>query len=639
MTAEAETKSLSRLRALERGLVRVRWFGIAFAFFQIFMGRDPACPPGAVEPQPCEPGFLRPSGYGLAAGLALFNLLVMWWVGRSESKGLRRLGAAVFLADHIFLIAYSFLYSHYKYTTIWIMLYILPLEGALRWGMRGALTSLGILGAAEAGRDFYRLAVWGHEFALVPDTTFRVGIMAIIALVSGMLARNLQRERLEVERRAQQLSGLAERETAARRELQAFHVATLAGVSTGDFDEAMQRMISKVGELFGFPSLAVALLEEHPTGPRMRVVAGYRYPRETIGKTFSLDEGVSGSVAKTGVPALVPDVSKHPSYLEWASWSRSEMVVPLKVGERIVGVLNVESPVLNAFDESHLDQLVRLASGLAVVVENARILATEQEAVQRLMELDEMKSDFISITSHELRTPLTSIRGFIRTLRRSELQLTKEQIDEYLQVIDRASERLQRAVEDLLFVSQVEAGALEHEDREVVLDDLLASLIREHFPGDVERIIVRSPGGPHHAATDPARFGRVVDALIDNALKFSPPLSEVAVTVRSVGLAVELEVADQGIGIPQEDIERIFDRFYQVGGSMKRHQHGFGLGLYICRRIVVSLGAEIRVSSVPARGSTFTVTLPRQPLPSRPGPLSQSIPSSSASTNAPGSNG
>lgn len=624
MTDIAQKAGVSRLergRALERSLARVRWFGALFAFFQILTGTDPLCPPGEelrtltnpiTQYTPgCEPEWARPAGYALALGLIVVNVAVILLLRRArDEKFLSRLGVGVFLADHLLVIAYTWLYSYTLETSIWVLLYILPLEGALRYGMRGALTSLGILTGTETGRDIFRQQAWGYPFSFVPDTTFRVGIMTIIGLVTGMMASNLDRERREVEKKVVEASDLAAQEASARREVEAFHQATIAGVSTGDLHDALQRMIATVGKMFGYESLAMALLEDDAGVPRLRVAAGYRYPQEAIGRTLGLDEGVSGPVALTGKPALVNDVTAHGGYLAWAPWCRSEMVVPLKIRDRIIGVLNVESPRVGAFTQDDIQVLERLSLPLAVVVENARILATEQEAVRRLTELDEMKSDFIAITSHELRTPLTSIMGFLKTVRREGLDLSHTDREHYLDIVERQSQRLLEIVEDLLFASKIEQGVLEVGRTEFDFGELLREVVTERFGDHRRQITVNAPDRTIILDSDRDRVRRVIFSLVENALKFSHLDGGVTVSLNSTDGAATLQVRDQGIGIPPEEITRIFDRFHQVGGSMGRAQAGFGLGLYVCKRIIESLSGTIDVRSEPGRGSTFTVTLP-----------------------------
>ena len=623
-----QDRRYGRLFGLERALVRVRWFGLLFGIFQIAQGRLPTCRTFDLAPTGCDPSYVRPIGYAALVALAVFNVLIMYLLRKSPSmRSLGKMGAASLTMDHLVLITMVWLFSSSLQSTSWVILYIAPLEGALRYGMRGAMGSLAVLGASEVGRDFFRQIMWDYEFFLVPDTTFRVGIMAIIGLVSGVMARNLERERDEVSKHADTMAALAERETASRKEILAFQKAILAGVSTThDFDEAMQKMMDTIGETLSFESLAMGLIEENSAGLKhVRVVAGHRYPKEALGKTIGMDEGVCGPVALTGEPILVNDVTRHVGYLEFTPWTRSEMAVPLKVGDRIIGVLNVESPEKDAFDEARLQQLVRLAAQVSVVVENARILAREQAAVERLTELDTMKTDFIAITSHELRTPLTVLNGFIQTLRRPDMAHDPEQLSTYLEVMDRQTTRLNALVEDLLFVARMESGELDIQSSSVDVSQSLKQLIEESFAETASRIVLKAEQDSR-IVTDKDRLMRAIGALMDNGLKFSPENSMIIVSARPIEGGLVIEVHDDGVGIPPDELDRIFDRFHQVGGAMKRHQSGFGLGLYTARKIIEALGGEISARSTQGRGSTFVVSLPTSPAPGGQGASRRSDP-------------
>ncbi|HVE76501.1 MAG TPA: ATP-binding protein, partial [Actinomycetota bacterium] len=517
-----------------------------------------------------------------------------------------------FIIDHLFLVSFAYLYSAYEHDTTWVLLYILPLEGAIRYAMSGAIASVVALSLSETGRDIMRQQLWGFDFQFVPSTSFRIGIMAIIGMVGGVMARNLERERAEVEKRAELMSDLAERETASRKEIDAFNQATMAGLSTGDFLEAMRRMINTIGETLEYESLAMGLLEDTGWGPQIRIVAGYQYPQDAIGRSINLEEGVCGPVVASGTPALVNDVRSHPTYLGLAPWARSEMAVPLMAGDKPIGVLNVESPRLNAFNEEDLAQLERLGNQVAVVVENARVLEKELAAVERLTELDTMKTDFVAITSHELRTPLTVIQGFIKTMRRSDVDFSKEQIDGYLEIVDQQASRLQTVVEDLLFVSRIETGAVDLQHSSFDLKDVIEQIVRARPPDEAARISVKASPDVK-VVSDKERLTRVLENLIDNAIRFSPPTGEVSIQVWDRDDSVTMEIEDTGIGIPANELDKIFDRFHQVGGSMKRKQQGFGLGLYISKQILDALGGSIWVKSEQGRGSLFTVTIPREP--------------------------
>jgi signal transduction histidine kinase len=323
-----------------------------------------------------------------------------------------------------------------------------------------------------------------------------------------------------------------------------------------------------------------------------------------------LGKGVTGTVAATGRPLVVPDVNSHENYILVDPEMRSEMAAPMRIGEELIGVLDVESRTPNAFDEAALGVLTRLADQIALVAHSNRMLSHQRETMRRLQELDQMKSDFIAITSHELRTPITAIRGFVKTLQRNQDRLSPDQLDSFMEVIDRQSARLARLVEDLLFVSRIEAGTVRFEAEPVDLARFLAETGDSLGPESRTRIQVdvQPPGAT--VRTDPHRLDQILRNLVENALKFSPPGAPVQIDAVVRDDWFQISVTDQGIGIPLEDLPRIFDRFHQVGQAMTREQEGAGLGLYITKRLVEAMGGTVSVTSVPEQGSTFRVWLP-----------------------------
>ena len=221
-----------------------------------------------------------------------------------------------------------------------------------------------------------------------------------------------------------------------------------------------------------------------------------------------------------------------------------------------------------------------------------------------------MKSDFIAITSHELRTPITAIRGFVKTLLRNRERLSGEQIVSFMNIIDRQSERLARLVEDLLFVSRIEAGAIRLQMEEVNFAIFLKDVVDALTPQGRSRVWLEVDREAAPVVIDPHRTEQILRNLIENALKFSPPDSQVFLT-GTVGEGVlHVTVSDQGVGINDEEIPRIFERFHQAGEVMTRETEGAGLGLYITKRLVEAMDGEITVESRPGQGTTFHVTLP-----------------------------
>jgi signal transduction histidine kinase len=235
-----------------------------------------------------------------------------------------------------------------------------------------------------------------------------------------------------------------------------------------------------------------------------------------------------------------------------------------------------------------------------------------QETADRLHHLDRLKDQFIATVSHELRTPLTSIHGYLDLLVEGEAgELTDEQ-HRFLTVAERNTDRLQRLVDDLLLVSELDAGKLRlelgnldlrvlaHESLESARPQAEAGGITLEFPAES---VVQVTG-------DRMRLGQLLDNMISNAVKFTPEGGTVSVrTSRSNGSAV-LEVEDTGMGVPAGDLEHLFDRFFRTQAAEENAIQGSGLGLAISQAIAQAHGGLIDVSSKENSGTIFRLVFP-----------------------------
>jgi two-component system phosphate regulon sensor histidine kinase PhoR len=230
--------------------------------------------------------------------------------------------------------------------------------------------------------------------------------------------------------------------------------------------------------------------------------------------------------------------------------------------------------------------------------------------VTEIHRLEGIRRDFVANVSHELRTPLTAIRGFAETLRGSEVPA--EQRRQYLEVVLRHADRLTALIEDLLELSRIEGGtrelALEPTDVAAlargVLQDLKPRLDARRLRGEVRA----EPSAP--ARADRRALEQVLLNLLDNAIKYSEPGGRIEVLVAGSHAGVRVDVSDTGIGIPEADRARIFERFYRVEKARSRDLGGTGLGLAIVKHLVQAQGGEVFVTSREGHGSTFSVRLP-----------------------------
>jgi PAS domain S-box-containing protein len=225
---------------------------------------------------------------------------------------------------------------------------------------------------------------------------------------------------------------------------------------------------------------------------------------------------------------------------------------------------------------------------------------------------EELKSHFFALVSHELRTPLTSIVGYAEMVDEIERRHLSPEGREYMGIIRRSAEKLDRLVQDLLLVAQVEAGTFAVELEPVDLVPVVRDCVEGSRPAADDAGILLSTDAEEVPTlmADSSRLGQVIDNLVSNAIKFTVGGGTVAVLVRDEGDRCAIEVSDSGVGIGPNELEHLFDRFYRAQEARKGHYSGAGLGLAISKAIVDAHEGEIQVTSEPGQGSTFRVLLP-----------------------------
>jgi len=260
------------------------------------------------------------------------------------------------------------------------------------------------------------------------------------------------------------------------------------------------------------------------------------------------------------------------------------------------------------------------AAEAAVAVERVDILARMDELnaalaqqVEALRLSDQFKTDFVSSVSHELRTPLASILGYTDILVTGEVgEMTPEQ-GEFLEIIDHNARRLLALINDLLTLSGLESGRMVIRPETIDLCELVRQNLQIHIPAvnaRRQRLEVTLPDAPVTAVVDSERISQVLTNLISNAVKFSPDEGRLALTLAVTGTQAEITVQDSGIGISEEDCERLFERFFRASNAMERAIPGTGLGLAICKGIVDAHHGRLVVESTLGVGTTVTVAIP-----------------------------
>ncbi len=230
------------------------------------------------------------------------------------------------------------------------------------------------------------------------------------------------------------------------------------------------------------------------------------------------------------------------------------------------------------------------------------------------LEAEQLQTDFVATVSHELRTPLTPLKGYLAALTEGTIDSGPEARAEYYRVMLKQTERLERLVNDLLEAASLQGGRVSLERQAVELTSLVSAVVDEHQLQDQGRPFqLRTPGVPVSVTADPFRVQQVLGNLLSNALKYSPRGTLVEVSV-DVGVNdATVSVRDHGPGIPSAEQDRIFDRFHRGEIGLVRRTGGTGLGLYIAKRLVQSMGGQLWLVSRPGAGATFSFKLPMEP--------------------------
>jgi signal transduction histidine kinase/HAMP domain-containing protein len=453
----------------------------------------------------------------------------------------------------------------------------------------------------------------------------------------------LQKANYQIQRRAIQLATTVE--------------VSQAATSILEPEQLLREVVRLVHDSFVYSYVGIYLADG--AGKRMvlreavgggKEMAAVKARPVPIEDTAAQEASAVARVALTAEPCIVrwgtgesPQITGHNGWA-YPSHVRAEAAMPLKVGEQIIGVLDIMSTDGEDFDDDDVSVLQNVANQIAIALENARAYAVEREAAERLRELDQSKRRFLANMSHELRTPLTNIIGFSRLMLKGIDGAPTEQQRNDLQIIYHNGQHLLGLINDLLDVSHIEAGLMELQFQELDLAETIRSvmatvsaLVRDK---DIELRQYVAPDLPIVQA-DAARIRQVLLRILVNATKFT---DEGAITVRSwrVGGEVRVSVSDTGVGIAKEGRERIFKRFeHGILGSERpsnesgnlppsnslrredtrtvlgaQHQcfplyrNGVGLGLALSKEFVEMHGGRIWVESEVGKGSTFTFSLP-----------------------------
>jgi signal transduction histidine kinase len=428
-----------------------------------------------------------------------------------------------------------------------------------------------------------------------------------------------------VQDEVRRLEAKVERRTA---QLEALHTIGRTLAATLDLREIYWVMYREIAQgLLGTPHLMVALFDEETEMIHysFAIVDGEELDQTQL-LSIPLGEGPVSDTIRSREPRIIDyrEVFNRLQPKGQAVLRGSEKVpqsalfVPMISGDKVAGVMNVQHYEADAFRETDLPLLSILASQATVALANARLYAQEQEradalalALEKQRELDRLRTEILQNVSHELRTPLSLIHGYADLLDSGELGELQPEHQEAVSIIARRVKMLRKLVED--FTTVLDADSTEVPPEPVHLP-YLVQMLYDDFQVSGQRAGV-TLALEIEAAVPPvfgfaAQLRQVVDNLLTNALKFTSSGGAVTLRLWHQESEVVLEIADTGIGIPHDQLERIFERFYQVDGSATRRHGGVGLGLALVKEIVEGHRGQVTAESKLGEGSTFRIQLP-----------------------------
>jgi signal transduction histidine kinase len=393
----------------------------------------------------------------------------------------------------------------------------------------------------------------------------------------------------------------------------------------------LEEIVHQVSQVLGYEIVAVYLVE----GEKLQLRAATGAEEYRL-KTISMAEGIIGRVARLNEPAYVPDVAQDPDYLSSIPMSRAEIAVPLRRGNIVVGVLNVESPFRDGLTENDFRLLLMLSDQISVAIESASLYEHLRQQADRLEEIVEertaeladaleharvverLKTQFVADVSHELRTPLANIRLYIELLSFGN----PDRFDEYLGTLARETDRLVNLIEELLAISRLDSGASSPNPQPIDLNYLVKNLVEDRQRLLNERSLHVNLALDDQLPTvlaDEQMISQTIANLLTNAMHYTKPGGMITIKTfidqKEEKAWAKLSILDTGVGIPPEEQGRIFERFFRGASSRLLSVPGTGLGLAISKELIDLHNGKITMKSDIDEGSQFTIWLP---IPSNP---------------------
>src|SRR5436190_2781885 len=401
-------------------------------------------------------------------------------------------------------------------------------------------------------------------------------------------------------------------------QLRFLHDVARLATTARTWDELLETVVDGTRDALHADVSSLYLLDRD--GAYLTLAATNGLDRYQIGRArVPFGEGVTGRVAASRRPLVVPDVRSDRRFLwvrgiDQKRFVASMLSVPLSWNDQVVGVLNVQTESRRVFSAGDVAQLQAIADLLAGIVEKGRQQAEAEERLEQLRQIDRARSELIALVTHELRTPLAVVRAYTELLaddppldgRESRDPERRAQRQAWHDAALEQVERLDRLVDSILASVRIvpeEAATVTPTDVEDAIAEVVESIrpiVRQHHL-DIHH------GLRHHALADAPRLRQILEHLIENAVKYAPPDTTIAIDHALVEGFVRIGVSDQGPGVPAEWRERNFEPYARRETHTAR---GSGIGLYAAKRLGESMGARLWVEPAEPTGARFVVAHP-----------------------------
>ena len=381
--------------------------------------------------------------------------------------------------------------------------------------------------------------------------------------------------------------------------------------STLDLDKMLEFAAEAIQKNFNYFDVTIFMVEKDSQDAVLAAHSGNYIDFLPHGYRQRAGLGIIGWVAMYGEKILANDVSLESRYLSFAYHNtNSELAIPIKVGSEVVGILNLEDTKLHAFDDTDVLVLSTLCDQLGSAIHNATLYNEIKESNKKLLELDRLKSDFVGIVSHDFRTPLSSIMLAAKSLVKKEVASTNQHLREYLNIIIDQATKLSQLAEDTLTITKMESGQLSYYFKLVNIETLVKEAVSMVKFSNRHQLQYNIELDASFVKGDQSKLRQVLLNLVSNAVKYSPRGGKIEISVINHDLdEILLTVKDSGIGIPENQLERLFQKFSRVDTAEVSNIKGSGLGLWISREIIKAHGGKIWVESEVGVGSRFMFTL------------------------------